>query len=85
MVRNLDHRIEAAVLILDKSICKELRDIIEIQLSDNVKVRILDNNLSNSYVTSDGGKKIRSQIETYDYLVEKLIKKGEVVAEDQLQ
>ncbi|MEJ7680278.1 MAG: polyphosphate kinase 1 [Segetibacter sp.] len=70
MVRNLDHRIEAAVLILDKSICKEIRDIIEIQLSDNVKARILDNNLSNSYVTSDSDQEGRSQMETYHYLAE---------------
>ena len=70
MVRNLDHRVEAAVLILDKSICKEIRDIIEIQLSDNVKARVLDNNLSNSYVISDSDQEVRSQMETYHYLLE---------------
>jgi polyphosphate kinase len=77
MVRNLDHRIEAAVLILDKSICKELRDIIEVQLSDNVKARVLDNDLSNSYVASDDGKEVRSQIETHRYLFEKSAQKKE--------
>jgi len=62
---------------LDKSICKELRDIIEVQLSDNVKARVLDNNLSNSYVTSDNGEEVRSQIKTHRYLFEKSAKKKE--------
>ncbi|MBX3241799.1 MAG: polyphosphate kinase 1 [Chitinophagaceae bacterium] len=70
MVRNLDHRIEAAVEIHDPEIKKELNDIMSIQLSDNVKARILDNDLSNQYVKTKG-RKIRSQIETYNYLAAK--------------
>ncbi|MFT3702343.1 MAG: polyphosphate kinase 1 [Agriterribacter sp.] len=70
MVRNLDHRIEAAVQIRDPKIAAELKDIIQIQLKDNVKARILDNELSNTYVRTRG-KKIRSQIETYNYLLGK--------------
>jgi polyphosphate kinase len=71
MVRNLDHRIEAACPIYDKNIQKELKDIMEIQLSDNVKARILDNELSNRYVQADGTKKVRSQIRIYNYLLRK--------------
>ncbi len=71
MLRNLDHRIEAAVEITDKKIKKELREIINIQLSDSVKARRLDNQLSNNYVHSDKAKKIRSQIEIYNYLLNK--------------
>ena len=52
MVRNLDHRIEAACPIFDKKIQQELKDILDIQLNDNVKARILDNELSNKYVQS---------------------------------
>ncbi len=70
MVRNLDHRIEAAVEIQNPEIKQELKDIISIQLHDNVKARILDNELSNEYVTTRG-KKIRSQIEIYNYLSKK--------------
>lgn len=70
MVRNLDHRVEAAVQIKDPKIAAELKDIIQIQLKDNVKARILDNHLSNTYVRTRG-KKIRSQIETYNYLLGK--------------
>ncbi len=68
MVRNLDHRIEAAIPINDKVIKSELKDIIHIQLRDNVKARVLNNELSNNYVSSASKKKIRSQIETYQYL-----------------
>ncbi|MDB5190817.1 MAG: polyphosphate kinase [Segetibacter sp.] len=71
MVRNLDHRVEAAVPIFDKGIRQELMDMIDIQLSDNVKARVLDNNLSNGYVSSEGKKQVRSQIETYYYLSQK--------------
>jgi polyphosphate kinase len=71
MVRNLDHRVEAAAPVLDPAICRELKEIIHIQLRDNVKARILDHDLSNNYVPSAGKKKVRSQIETYHYLYKK--------------
>ena len=74
MVRNLDHRLEAAIPIIDKDIRKELKDIIHIQLSDNVKARVLDKELSNDYVPQNDKKKVRSQIETYHYLHQKTIK-----------
>jgi polyphosphate kinase len=54
MVRNLDHRVEAAIPVTDPGICEELKDIIHIQLRDNVKARILDDELSNNYVPSAG-------------------------------
>lgn len=74
MVRNLDHRVEAAVPVTDKQIQQELKDIIHIQLRDNVKARILDAGLSNNYVPFAGKKKIRSQVETYLYLSQKTAK-----------
>ena len=70
MVRNLDHRVEASCPILDEDIKKEIIDILSIQLNDNVKARWLDNGLSNEYVKSTR-KKIRSQVETYNYLYKK--------------
>ena len=73
MVRNLDHRIEAAIPVYDPEIKREIKDIIAIQLSDNVKARILDNSLSNNYVSSANEEKIRSQLETYDYLYQKIL------------
>jgi polyphosphate kinase len=78
MVRNLDHRVEAAIPITNPELQKELKDIIHIQLRDNVKARILNNELTNNYVPYDGKKKIRSQIETYNYLIKKNIATSEV-------
>ena len=72
MTRNLDYRIEAAVKIKQKNLKKELKDILEIQLKDNVKARILDNKLKNKYVQNDLPH-FRSQIETYHYLKNKNI------------
>jgi polyphosphate kinase len=74
MVRNLDHRVEAAIPITNPTIQQELRDIIHIQLRDNVKARWLDNELLNNYVSFAGKKKVRSQIETYQYLYQKTLK-----------
>ena len=70
MVRNLDHRVEVSCPVMDDEIKKELIDILNIQLHDNVKARWLDNGLSNEYVTTNR-KKIRSQVETYNYLYKK--------------
>lgn len=67
MTRNLDYRIEAAVKITNKGIKQEIKDILNIQLEDNVKARILDKNLKNNYVETEK-KLIRSQLEIYHYL-----------------
>ncbi len=69
MTRNLDYRIEAAVKITQKNLKKEIKDILDIQLKDNVKTRVLDRNLSNNYVErKKNEKEIRSQIEIFHYL-----------------
>ena len=72
MVRNLDHRVEVTCPIFDKEIQAELKNILQIQLSDNIKARKLDNALSNQYINPRNTKKIRSQVETYNYLYRKL-------------
>ncbi|MEO7209620.1 MAG: polyphosphate kinase 1 [Chitinophagaceae bacterium] len=71
MVRNLDHRIEATLPVTRETNKKELKDILEIQLADNVKARLLDNTLSNHYVPAKGNKRVRSQVATYNYLLQK--------------
>ncbi|MEN5435670.1 MULTISPECIES: polyphosphate kinase 1 [Sphingobacterium] len=70
MTRNLDHRIEAAVKINSKKIRDEIKDMLQIQLRDNVKARILNNELNNRYVENDK-ESCRSQIEIYNYLRKK--------------
>jgi polyphosphate kinase len=72
MVRNLDHRVEATCPVLDEAITQELKDILDIQLADNVKARWLDNGLQNSYVRDDR-EKVRSQIEIHNYLYQKAV------------
>jgi polyphosphate kinase len=79
MVRNLDHRVEATCPVLDEQIQKELKDILDIQLSDNVKARWLDNELTNQYKRDHSKKKIRSQIEIYNYLHQKNMKNAETI------
>jgi polyphosphate kinase len=70
MMRNLEHRVEATCPIWHEELKQELKDILDIQLQDNVKARWLDNELSNDYVKTTK-KKIRSQVETYNYLFNK--------------
>jgi len=70
MVRNMEHRVEATCPVFHDGLKQELIDILKIQLDDNVKARWLDNELSNAYVRN-AGKKIRSQVETYNYLYKK--------------
>lgn len=69
MLRNLDHRIEAACPIYDKQIQEELVEIMRIQLAENVKGRILDNEQSNQYVQpAPGAPQVRAQEAIYKYL-----------------
>ncbi|HEX2629429.1 MAG TPA: polyphosphate kinase 1 [Chitinophagaceae bacterium] len=76
MLRNLEHRIEATCPVWDEELKQELKDILNIQLQDNVKARWLDNSLSNEYVRTTR-KKVRSQVETYNYLYKKTLTPSE--------
>ncbi|WP_166334002.1 polyphosphate kinase 1 [Sphingobacterium chungjuense] len=69
MTRNLDHRVEAAIHITAPDIKKQLKDMLNIQLKDNVKARLLDENLSNEYV-EDEQESYRSQWKIHQYLKE---------------
>ena len=77
MVRNLDHRVEVTCPVTEETVKQELKDILNIQLSDNVKARWLDNDLNNEYVTTRSRRKIRSQLETYQYLYKKTLTRSE--------
>jgi polyphosphate kinase len=70
MARNLDSRIEVTCPIYSKRLQKELRDIMEIQWTDNVKARIVDPLQKNMHRPAVPGKKaIRAQDAIYDYLL----------------
>jgi polyphosphate kinase len=68
MRRNFDNRVEVACPVFDKKIQKEIKDMLDIQLKDNTKARLLNYNRYNHYKTTPGKKNIRSQVEIYNYL-----------------
>ena len=68
MVRNLDYRVEAAVEIFDPTIRKEMLSMLDIQLADNVKARLLNDRLDNQYAKNDSKHSIRSQVLIADFL-----------------
>ncbi|PKA83345.1 polyphosphate kinase [Ulvibacter sp. MAR_2010_11] len=66
MTRNLNHRIEVVTPIYDVDHKKTIRELIDIQLSDTIKARILDAEQTNNYIAASD-KKLQSQPETYTY------------------
>lgn len=68
MTRNIDHRIEVATPIRDPRLKQRIIDITNIHFTDTVKARLIDKEMSNSYVPRGNRKKVRSQIAIYDYL-----------------
>ena len=82
MTRNLDYRIEVGTPIFDSRLQRRISRIVEIQLADNTKARVLDEEQTNEYVKKDPeAKPIRSQMEIYNYLsdLEERLKNGENV------
>jgi len=72
MTRNMDRRIEVIAPIYDAAIAEEFKEILNIQLKDNVKARIQDEGETNQYVKrSKWEEPIRSQVEIYNYLKKK--------------
>ncbi len=72
MTRNLDRRIEVIAPVFDEDIAEEFKDILNIQLKDNVKARIQDREEKNLYIRKSSEEKaVRSQMEIYQYLREK--------------
>jgi polyphosphate kinase len=67
MTRNIDNRVEVTAPVFDKDLQKELKHIINIQLQDNVKARIIDEQQQNKYKNTQQDKKIRSQMELYKF------------------
>lgn len=70
MKRNLSKRIEVAFPIYDGDVYAEMREMLDLQLKDNVKARIIDEHQVNEYVQNDAPE-IRSQEAIYTYLEEK--------------
>lgn len=68
MSRNIDGRIEVGTPIYDDRLKQRILDILELQLSDTCKARVIDADQKNEYVKRGNRRKIRSQVAIYDYL-----------------
>lgn len=68
MERNLSRRVEVAFPIVDEQIKKTIQDLMEIQLADNVKARIIDEKHRNKYVKPKGKVLVQSQLATHQYI-----------------
>lgn len=68
MTRNIDHRLEVAFPIIDPTLKKEIKDILEIQWKDNTKARIINQQQDNRYFGNNQKIKNRAQIDIYNYL-----------------
>jgi polyphosphate kinase len=71
MSRNFEHRVEVGFPILDPDVKQEIRDIIDLQLQDNVKARNINKANDNRYHKNRLATKVRSQFQSYSYLKNK--------------
>ena len=73
MERNFDNRIEVACPIFDRDLQRELMTMLQIQLRDNTKARVITPTRSNQYVQGNPNLKINSQVETYKFFRDKIL------------
>ncbi len=71
MTRNLSRRVEVGFPIYDNDIKSEFRELINIQLKDNVKARKINRIQNNPYKISRAKTKCRTQYESYRFLKNK--------------
>jgi polyphosphate kinase len=67
MTRNLSSRVEMATPVYDPHVQNLLRDFVELQWSDTVKSRIINDKQDNQYRILAGENKIDSQLQQYEY------------------
>ena len=66
MTRNIEKRVEVACPIYQDNLKKQVLDTLEITANDNVKTRLINNNMQNSFLINSKSN-IRSQWYTYTY------------------
>jgi polyphosphate kinase len=67
MPRNFDRRVEIAFPVLDPALQEQVREILDVQLADNVKARrILPDGRSGRIVPAEGEPPLRSQERLYE-------------------
>lgn len=67
MQRNFDHRIEVACPVENKQIKEEIMQMLQFELADNTKARLIHHGQINEYLKRGNQKKVRSQFAKYDY------------------
>jgi polyphosphate kinase len=73
MERNFDNRIEVACPIFDRDLQREIKTMLQIQLRDNTKARVITPTKSNQYVKGNPNLKLNSQTETYKFFKDKVL------------
>ena len=68
MPRNLDHRVEIAFPILDPRLQAEVREVLEVQLTDSAKARLLQPDGTTVRARVPGSDVIRSQERIYELI-----------------
>ncbi|MBK7938741.1 MAG: polyphosphate kinase 1 [Lewinellaceae bacterium] len=71
MERNLSFRIETTFPVYDPDLKLEIKTLIDLQLNDNVKARIIDRYDQNEYRRTSTDIPVRTQLETYFYFKRK--------------
>ncbi|WP_428331447.1 polyphosphate kinase 1 [Mucilaginibacter sp.] len=71
MTRNIDTRVEVGFPIYDENLKKEVRDIINLQLTDNTKSREINSHNTNKYHKTNSAVPHRAQVDIYNYLKDK--------------
>jgi polyphosphate kinase len=72
MERNLTYRIETTFPVYDPDLKTEIKEMLELQLNDNVKSRYIDRFNLNEYRKISTDIPVRAQLETYFYYKRKL-------------
>lgn len=71
MTRNLDHRVEVSVPIFDDRLKREIDNYLQIQLQDNVKLRLITKDLKNRYADrKKSDTTVNAQEELYNWFKE---------------
>ncbi len=68
MTRNLHRRIETMFPIYDLKLHRIIKVIMQFQIDDNVKARVIGRSKENTYKETDSKLAIRSQLETYAFI-----------------
>jgi polyphosphate kinase len=72
MERNLSFRIETMFPVYDAGIRQDILALLDLQMSDNVKSRIIDPHNRNEYRRTSSDIPVRAQLESYFYCKRKL-------------